>query len=303
MGSRSNRTKTPRKATAAKTTVEHTHTQPPLPGFSGFPTVPPPPVGATLRGVTRQQEGCPELCVDPLPHERAPPPRSCPPTRAQPPASPRSPQRRVLAHSRRPAPAPPPRPRGPLCLGGTFRLFPSRRPTGPAASPGSLDRLRTLSGGAWSPSPQVPQPAPHSRSPRRAWTCDRQDPHSSRPLTGVTIPAQPRCQLTSKCGDRGLRTGGRAERASGCRSGGGGRAEAPQAQASPHPPTSRLPLREGRRPPHAWQSPPLNMAPGPRSLADGPVLPATEPGRSEAAGRGLPDCRALGRPQPPLSFV
>lgn len=92
----------------------------------------------------------------------------------------------------------------------------------------------------------------------------------------------------SKCGDRGLRTGGRAERASGCRSGGGGRAEAPQAQASPHPPTSRLPLREGRRPPHAWQSPPLNMAPGPRSLADGPVLPATEPGRSEAAGREVP---------------
>lgn len=96
------------------------------------------------------------------------------------------------------------------------------------------------------------------------------------------------------------RTGGRARRTSGCRSGGGGRAEAPQAQASPF---SRLPLREGRRPPHAWPSPPLNMAPGPRSLADGPVLRAAEPGRSEAAGRGLLDRRALGRPQLPLSFV
>lgn len=105
----------------------------------------------------------------------------------------------------------------------------------------------------------------------------------------------------SKCGDRGLRADGRA----------GAQNERMQVRwrrtrrgaSGSGLPLSRLPLREGRRPPHAWPSPPLNMAPGPRSLADGPVLRAAEPGRSEAAGRGLLDRRALGRPQLPLSFV
>lgn len=97
----------------------------------------------------------------------------------------------------------------------------------------------------------------------------------------------------SKCGGDTDSSG----RASGCRSGGGGgRAEAPQPEACP-PHTSRLPLREGRRPPHACPSPSLNMAPGPWSRTDGPVVP----GRGARGGtrrRGV-----QGRAQPPLSFV
>lgn len=63
------------------------------------------------------------------------------------------------------------------------------------------------------------------------------------------------------------------------------------------PPTSRLPLREGRRPPHACPSPPLNMAPGPWSRTDGPVVP----GRGARSGTGRRGVQ--GRAQPPLSFV
>lgn len=103
---------------------------------------------------------------------------------------------------------------GDLCVsGGLSASSPPVAPRGqqPPRKPRSA---ANSSGGYGSPPPPrgPPQPARHSRSPRRARTGDRRDPHPSRLLTGVTIPARPRRQLTSKCGDRGLRAGAQSER-------------------------------------------------------------------------------------------
>lgn len=118
----------------------------------------------------------------------------------------------------RPRPLQPPSARVSTPAPGTFvsrgGLSASSPPAAPRGhQPPRKPRSAANSGGSdGSPSPQDPQPAPHSRSPRRARTCDRQDPYPSRPLTGVTIPVRPRHQLTSKCGDRGLRAGAQSER-------------------------------------------------------------------------------------------
>lgn len=114
-----------------------------------------------------------------------------------------------------PPPAPPPGPRGPLCLGGTFRLFPSRRPAGPPASQGAPIR-RELPRRRREPLPPdpptssaLPQPTSRvdirpTRSPPEPPADRRRDPCPARPPTH---------QQVRRSRAPGGRAGGRAERA------------------------------------------------------------------------------------------